>query len=91
MRVFGQGGKDFFEANKPVAAVCHAAQVLTTVKEHLNGREMTGYIACKPEIEAVGSTYIEEPLHTDDNLVSGHAWPDMPGLMKEFIKQVNAS
>src|SRR5690606_7018894 len=33
----------FFETNKPIAAVCHAAQVLTTVKEHLNGRKMTAY------------------------------------------------
>jgi protease I len=78
----------FFEANKPVAAVCHAAQVLTTVKEHLKGREMTAYIACKPEVEACGSTYITETLHTDGNLVSGHAWPDLPGLMREFIKLV---
>lgn len=79
----------FFETNKPIAAVCHAAQVLTTVKEHLNGRKMTAYIACKPEVEAAGSTYVSEPLHTDGNLVSGHAWPDLPGLMKEFISQMN--
>ncbi|WP_174615089.1 DJ-1/PfpI family protein [Virgibacillus ihumii] len=79
----------FFETNKPIAAVCHASQVLTTVKEHLKGREMTAYIACKPEVEAAGSTYIEEANHTDGNLVTGHAWPDVPGLMKEFIKQVN--
>ncbi|WP_102026554.1 DJ-1/PfpI family protein [Salirhabdus sp. Marseille-P4669] len=78
----------FFVAKKPIAAVCHAAQVLTTVKEHLQGREMTAYIACKPEVEAAGSTYIQEPLHTDGNLISGHAWPDMPGLMKEFVRQV---
>lgn len=81
----------FFETNKPVGAVCHAAQVLTTVKEHLKGREMTAYIACKPEVEAAGARYIEESNHTDGNLISGHAWPDMPGVMKQFIKQVNAS
>lgn len=79
----------FFEANKPIAAVCHASLVLTTVKEHLKDRKMTAYIACKPEVEAAGSTYIEEHLHTDGNLISGHAWPDLPGLMKEFVKQVN--
>ncbi|MFZ3578261.1 DJ-1/PfpI family protein [Virgibacillus sp. DJP39] len=79
----------FFDANKPIAAVCHASLVLTTVKEHIRNREMTAYIACKPEVEAAGATYVNEPLHTDGNLVSGHAWPDLPGLMKEFIKQVN--
>ncbi|SDJ99402.1 DJ-1/PfpI family protein [Sediminibacillus albus] len=79
----------FFEANKPIAAVCHASLVLTTVKEHIKNRKMTAYIACKPEVEAAGSTYIDEPLHTDGNLISGHAWPDLPGLMKEFVKQMN--
>ncbi|MFC4558254.1 DJ-1/PfpI family protein [Virgibacillus kekensis] len=79
----------FFEAAKPIAAVCHASLVLTTVREHIQGRGMTAYIACKPEVEAAGSTYVEAPLHTDDNLISGHAWPDLPGLMREFIKQVN--
>ncbi|RKQ33538.1 DJ-1/PfpI family protein [Oceanobacillus halophilus] len=79
----------FFEANKPIAAVCHASLVLTTVKEYMKGRELTAYIACKPEVEAVGSKYIHDPLHTDGNLISGHAWPDLPGLMKEFVKQVN--
>ncbi|GIN84307.1 protease [Heyndrickxia sporothermodurans] len=78
----------FFVENKPIAAVCHASLVLTTVKEHLVGREITAYIACKPEVEAVGSTYVTEPLHVDRNLVSGHAWPDLPGLMREFIKQL---
>ncbi|MDH5159334.1 DJ-1/PfpI family protein [Heyndrickxia oleronia] len=81
----------FFIENKPIAAVCHASLVLTTVRDHIKGREMTAYIACKPEVEAVGSTYISEPLHVDGNLVSGHAWPDLPGLMREFIKQVNKS
>ena len=47
---------------------------------------MTAYIACKPEVIAAGATYIDESLHTDGNLVSGHAWPDLPGLMREFIK-----
>ncbi|MFD1039250.1 DJ-1/PfpI family protein [Virgibacillus byunsanensis] len=79
----------FFEANKPIAAVCHASLVLTTVKEHMKGRELTAYIACKPEVEAVGSTYISESNHIDGNLISGHAWPDLPGLMKEFTDQVN--
>ncbi|MFE8702713.1 DJ-1/PfpI family protein [Cytobacillus sp. FJAT-54145] len=78
----------FFKENKPVAAVCHASLVLTTVRQYLEGRELTAYIACKPEVEAAGATYIEKPLHVEGNLVSGHAWPDLPGLMKEFIKQL---
>ncbi|RDW17408.1 DJ-1/PfpI family protein [Oceanobacillus chungangensis] len=81
----------FFEADKPIAAVCHASLVLTTVREYLQGRKLTAYIACKPEVEAAGAKYIEESNHVDGNLISGHAWPDLPGLLKEFVKQVNGS
>src|SRR5699024_10700383 len=78
----------FFEHNKPVASVCHGSLVLTMVPEHIRNREMTAYIACKPEVEAAGSKYIHEDLHEDGNLVSGHAWPDLPGLMKMFFQQL---
>lgn len=79
----------FFETNKPIASVCHGSLVLTTVPEHIKGREMTAYIACKPEVEAAGCTYIDELLHEDENLVSGHAWPDLPGVMKMFLEKLN--
>lgn len=79
----------FFEANKPVGAICHAAQVLSVVPELMKGREYTAYIACKPDVQATGATYIDEHLHVHENLVSGHAWPDLPGFMREFIKLLN--
>lgn len=78
----------FFEAKKPVASVCHGSMVLTMIPEHVKNREVTAYIACKPEVEAAGMTYIDEMLHEEGNLVSGHAWPDVPGLMKMFINKL---
>lgn len=78
--------RHFFEENKPVGAICHAAQVLSVVPDLMKGREYTAYIACKPDVQACGAKYIEEPLHVEGNLVSGHAWPDLPGFMREFIK-----
>ena len=80
--------KHFFEANKPIAAVCHAAQIFATIPEVLKDRELTAYIACKPEVQVAGGTYIDETLHVDKNLVSGHAWPDLPALMREFVAQL---
>ncbi len=81
--------RHFFETGKPVGAICHAAQVLETVRDVLQGREMTAYIACSPSVEAMGARYISETLHVDGNLVSGHAWPDLPGFMREFLKLLN--
>lgn len=78
--------RHFFEENKPVGAICHASQVLEVVPDVLEGRNMTAYIACKPGVEASGANYVEAGLHVDGNLVSGHAWPDLPGFMREFLK-----
>lgn len=78
--------RHFFEENKPVAAICHAAQVLETIPDLLKQREMTAYIACKPSVEALGATYISETNHVDGNLVSAHAWPDLPTFMREYLK-----
>ncbi|GGF93691.1 DJ-1/PfpI family protein [Paenibacillus abyssi] len=80
----------FFEQNKPIMILCHASQALSVIADQIKGREMTAYFACRPEVEAAGATYIETRCHVDRNLVSGHAWNDLPQLMKEFVKQVNA-
>ncbi|WP_206885401.1 MULTISPECIES: DJ-1/PfpI family protein [Alicyclobacillus] len=80
----------FFDANKPVGAICHAAQVLEVVRDKLKGRTMTAYIACKPSVEGMGAKYASETLYVEGNLVSGHAWPDLPGFMREFLKLLNA-
>mgnify|MGYP001458496282 FL=1 len=76
----------FFTTNKPVGAICHAALVFSVVPEAVKGREMTAFSTCRPEVEQIGAKYIDENLHVEGNLVSGHAWPDLPGFMKEFLK-----
>ncbi|ASS90641.1 MULTISPECIES: DJ-1/PfpI family protein [Bacillaceae] len=79
----------FLKENKPLGVICHGQLVLTTVREYIKGREMTAYTACRPEVEAAGATYVEKMLHVDGNIVSGHAWPDLPGFMREFFKLLN--
>ncbi|WP_126426640.1 DJ-1/PfpI family protein [Brevibacillus marinus] len=79
----------FFAADKPVAVICHGVQVLATVKEYLAGKELTAYQACRPDVEALGAVYRKETLYVHDKLVSGHAWPDLPGFMREFIRLLN--
>ncbi|SDI10067.1 protease I [Alteribacillus persepolensis] len=79
----------FLSENKPLGVICHGQLVLTTVRDFIKGREMTAYSACRPEVEAAGAVYMEKMLHVEGNIVSGHAWPDLPGFMKEFFKLLN--
>ncbi|RUS45382.1 DJ-1/PfpI family protein [Cohnella sp. AR92] len=77
----------FLDADKPIGAICHGAQVFLSLKDrtYFRGRTMTAYNACKLEVESLGAEYASETLHVDGNLVSGHAWPDLPGFMREFL------
>ncbi|MCR8633656.1 MULTISPECIES: DJ-1/PfpI family protein [Paenibacillus] len=80
----------FFETNKPVGAICHAVLVLSALKNntYFEGRTLTAYTACRPDVEQLGATYAADTLHVDGNIVSGHAWPDLPGFMREFLALV---
>ncbi len=78
----------FFEKNKPVASICHGAQVLT-VANVLKGRVLTCYAAVGPEVTLAGGNYKEvAPTQAvvDGNLVTSPAWPGHPAALKEFYK-----
>lgn len=78
----------FLEADKPVGAICHGAQVFLALKDRscFEGRTLSAYNACRLDVESLGATYADQTLHVDGRLVSGHAWPDLPGFMREFLK-----
>ncbi|MBJ6131441.1 DJ-1/PfpI family protein [Ochrobactrum sp. Q0168] len=79
--------KHFFETNKPVAAVCHGAQLLAAARV-LEGRNCSAYPACRPEVELAGGTYADIPVDqavTDGNLVTAPAWPAHPAWLSQFL------
>ena len=79
--------RHFFEANKPVAAICHGAQLLAGAGV-LEGRTCSAYPACKPEVELAGGTYADIAIDaavTDGNLVSAPAWPAHPAWISQFL------
>jgi protease I len=67
--------REFTAENKPIAAICHAVQILAAA-DVIRGRRVSGYAACAPEVRLAGGEYIETPPDgaiRDGNLVTGFA------------------
>lgn len=79
--------KAFDKAGKPIAAVCHGAQLLAAAGI-LKGRECSAYPACGPEVKLAGGTYVEigvDQAHVEGNLVTAPAWPAHPTWLAGFL------
>lgn len=79
----------FFESKKPVAAICHGAQILSAAGV-LSGRVCMAYPAVQPEVELAGARFAApnataSDCVVDDNLVTAAAWPAHPAWMKAFL------
>jgi protease I len=77
----------FAQAKKPIAAICHGAQLLAAAGV-LAGRSCSAYPACGPEVKAAGGSYADIPVdkaHVDGNLVTAPAWPAHPDWLAKFL------
>jgi protease I len=82
--------RSFAEAKKPIAAICHAPQLLATAGV-LKGRRCQAYPAVKPDILHAGGEWDEpspglDSACVDGNLVTAAAWPAHPAWMRSFLK-----
>jgi len=78
----------FAEANKPIAAVCHGAQVLAAAGV-LKGKSCSAYPAVGPDVKIAGGEFMDIPVdqaHVDGNLVTAPAWPAHPAWLANFLK-----
>lgn len=79
--------RHFSQTNKPIAAICHGAQLLAAA-DVLGGKSCSAYPACAPEVTKAGGNYksIEvTEAHIDGNLVTAPAWPAHPQWIAKFL------
>ena len=82
--------RHFAESQKPIAAICHGAQLLSAAGV-IRGRRVSAYPACRAEVELAGGEFVPasdhfDNAHTDGNLVTAPAWPAHPAWMRQFLK-----
>ena len=79
--------RDFNDADKPIAAVFHGAQILAAA-DIIKDRRVSAYPACAPEVRLAGGTYAEIAIDDaciDGNLVTAPAWPAHPKWLAGFL------
>jgi protease I len=79
--------RHFASSKKPIAAICHGAQVLAAAGV-LEGRRCSAYPAVGPDVTRAGGHYADIPMDqavTDGNLVSAPAWPAHPAWLAQFL------
>lgn len=77
----------FSKADKPIAAICHAAQLLATAGV-LKGKACSAYPAVGPEVGRAGGKYVDiavDRAHVDGKLVTAPAWPAHPEWLAKFL------
>jgi len=80
--------RHFAEAKKPIASICHGAQVLAAAKV-IEGKACTAYPAVGPDVKNAGGKWMDIPVdkaHVDGNLVTAPAWPAHPDWLAKFLK-----
>jgi protease I len=80
--------RHFASARKPIAAICHGAQLLAAAGV-LEGRNCSAYPACGPDVTRAGGRYADIPVDqavVDGNLVTAPAWPAHPQWLAAFLK-----
>jgi protease I len=79
--------RHFFEANKPVAVVCHGIEILAAA-DCIRGRTVTTVPKCALDATTAGAVYVETPVVQSGNLVSARMWQDNTGLLKAFVRML---
>ncbi len=79
--------RHFAEANKPLASICHGAQVLAAAGV-LQGKSCSAYPAVGPDVTRAGGKFMDigiDQAYVDGNLVTAPAWPAHPAWLAKFL------
>lgn len=79
--------KSFFEARKPVAAICHGPQILVNA-EVLQGRKMTSFMSIKKDLMNAGAQWEDSEVVVDNGLVTSRAPNDLPAFNKKMVEEI---
>jgi protease I len=78
--------KSFFDAGKPVAAICHAPWTLVEA-DVVRGRTVTSWPSIQSDIRNAGGTWVDEEVCVDRGLVTSRKPDDLPAFCRKMIEE----
>jgi len=78
---------DFFEQNKPIAAICHAGSILIETGL-LKGKQLTSYQSIKTDLINAGADWKDEEVVVDNKLITSRSPKDLPAFCKRIIEEL---
>lgn len=76
--------QSFFDANKPVASICHGPWMLVEA-DRVRGRRVTSYPSLQTDLRNAGAEWVDEEVVNDGNLVTSRRPDDLPAFNQEII------
>jgi protease I len=81
-----QFARQFFEAHKPVAAICHGPWLLVEAGV-VRGRTLTSWPSIQTDIRNAGGRWIDQEVTVDDGLITSRKPADIPAFNRRMIEE----
>jgi protease I len=78
--------RSFFDAGKPVAAICHGPWTLIEAGV-VKGRTMTSYASIQTDLKNAGANWVDQEVVIDNGLVTSRKPDDIPAFNRKMIEE----
>ncbi|MFW6205764.1 MAG: type 1 glutamine amidotransferase domain-containing protein [Gemmatimonadota bacterium] len=79
--------RSFFDAHKPVAAICHGPWLLVEAGV-VEGRRMTSYHSIRTDLKNAGAEWVDEEVVVDSGLVTSRSPKDLPAFNRKLVEEI---
>ena len=79
--------RGFFQADKPVAAICHAPWILINAGV-VKGRKLTSYKTIRMDLKNAGAEVVDQEVVVDKNLLTSRNPDDLPAFSRKLIEMM---
>jgi len=79
--------RDFFKQEKPVAAICHAPQILISA-DVVKGRKITSFSSIKDDLINAGANWVDQEVVVDRGFVTSRNPNDLPAFNSKLIEEI---